>query len=82
MQPVRIGSFSIGGGQPLAFILGPCVIEGATQTLEIKQALRAATDDAAALGVIGVPTIAIDGELFWGDDRLEDAAAHQAHSER
>jgi 2-hydroxychromene-2-carboxylate isomerase len=23
-----------------------------------------------------VPTIAIGGELFWGDDRLEDAAAH------
>jgi 2-hydroxychromene-2-carboxylate isomerase len=26
--------------------------------------------------VIGGPTIAIDDELFWGDDRLEDAAAH------
>jgi 2-hydroxychromene-2-carboxylate isomerase len=53
--------------------------QSATQEPEIKQALRAATDAAHALGVIGVPTIAIDGELFWGDDRLEDAAAH-AHS--
>jgi 2-hydroxychromene-2-carboxylate isomerase len=26
--------------------------------------------------VFGVPTIAIGDELFWGDDRLEDAAAH------
>jgi hypothetical protein len=26
--------------------------------------------------VIGVPTIAVERELFWGDDRLEDAAAH------
>jgi len=23
-----------------------------------------------------VPTIAIDGETFWGDDRLEDGASH------
>jgi 2-hydroxychromene-2-carboxylate isomerase len=28
--------------------------------------------------VFGVPTFAIDDELFWGDDRLEDAAAHLA----
>ena len=56
--------------------------QAATQVPEVKQALRAATDAAHELGVIGVPTIAIDGELFWGDDRLEDAAAHLAHSER
>ena len=56
-------------------------VEAATQAPEIKQALRAATDAAHELGVIGVPTIAVDEELFWGDDRLEDAAA-RAHSER
>jgi len=43
---------------------------------DIKSALRERTDTAFELGVIGVPTIAIDDELFWGDDRLEDAAAH------
>jgi 2-hydroxychromene-2-carboxylate isomerase len=53
-------------------------VEGATQDPRIKQALREATDTAHELGVIGVPTIAIDHELFWGDDRLEDAAAHLA----
>ena len=42
----------------------------------VKQALREATDAAYELGVFGVPTIAIDDELFWGDDRPEDAAAH------
>jgi len=26
--------------------------------------------------VLGVPTVAIGDALFWGDDRLEDAAAH------
>jgi 2-hydroxychromene-2-carboxylate isomerase len=51
-------------------------VEAATQVPEIKQALRTATDTAHALGVIGVPTIAVDGELFWGDDRLADAAVH------
>jgi 2-hydroxychromene-2-carboxylate isomerase len=51
-------------------------LEAATQDPEVKRALRAATDAAYELDVIGVPTIAIDDELFWGDDRLEDAAAH------
>ena len=41
----------------------------------IKDALRATTDEALALGVFGVPTIAVGGQLFWGDDRLEDAVA-------
>jgi 2-hydroxychromene-2-carboxylate isomerase len=26
--------------------------------------------------VFGVPTLVAGGELFWGDDRLEDGAAH------
>lgn len=43
---------------------------------EVKLALRHATDAAYERGVIGVPTVAIGDELFWGDDRLEDAAAH------
>ena len=47
-----------------------------TRDPQIKEALRRATDTAFQLGVYGVPTVAIDDELFWGDDRLEDAAAH------
>jgi 2-hydroxychromene-2-carboxylate isomerase len=53
-------------------------VEAATRDPQIKQALRGATDAAYELGVIGVPTIAIDDEPFWGDDRLEDAAARLA----
>ena len=41
----------------------------------IKDRLRANTDEALAAGVTGVPTVAVGGQLFWGDDRLEDAAA-------
>jgi 2-hydroxychromene-2-carboxylate isomerase len=36
----------------------------------IKQALRAATDAAIQAGVFGVPTLIVDGELFWGHDDL------------
>jgi len=46
----------------------------ATADPEIKLALRAATDAAHELGVFGVPTISVAGELFWGDDRLSEAA--------
>jgi 2-hydroxychromene-2-carboxylate isomerase len=28
--------------------------------------------------VFGVPTVDVAGELFWGDDRLVDAAAFAA----
>jgi 2-hydroxychromene-2-carboxylate isomerase len=41
---------------------------------EIKLTLRTATDAAHALGAFGVPTISVGRELFWGDDRLGDAA--------
>lgn len=41
----------------------------------VKTTLRDATDAAHARGVFGVPTIAVGEELFWGDDRLLDAAA-------
>jgi 2-hydroxychromene-2-carboxylate isomerase len=51
-------------------------VQAATQSPAVKESLRDATDAAFELGVFGVPTVAIGGELFWGDDRLEDAAAH------
>jgi 2-hydroxychromene-2-carboxylate isomerase len=37
---------------------------------EVKADLKANTDEAIALGVFGVPTIAVDGKLFWGLDAL------------
>jgi 2-hydroxychromene-2-carboxylate isomerase len=57
--------------------LDPREVQDATQEPQIKQALRDATEAAHALGVIGVPTVAVDGLAFWGDDRLEDAAAQR-----
>jgi 2-hydroxychromene-2-carboxylate isomerase len=49
-------------------------VDEATRDPEIKLALRSATDAAHARGVIGVPTVAVGGGIFWGDDRLADAA--------
>ena len=37
---------------------------------EVKDRLRSATEEAIAKGVFGVPTIAVDGFLFWGLDAL------------
>ena len=45
-----------------------------SRTPPSRQQLRAATDGAHELGVIGVPTVAVGEQLFWGDDRLEEAA--------
>jgi 2-hydroxychromene-2-carboxylate isomerase len=42
----------------------------------VKQALRAETDEAQRLDIFGAPTFVTgDGELFWGNDRLEEALA-------
>jgi 2-hydroxychromene-2-carboxylate isomerase len=42
----------------------------------IKSRLRAQTQDAQTHGIFGAPTLrTADGELFWGDDRLEHAVA-------
>ena len=37
---------------------------------DAKARLRAQTDDAIARGVFGVPTMEINGEIFWGYDDL------------
>jgi 2-dehydro-3-deoxyphosphooctonate aldolase (KDO 8-P synthase) len=40
VTPVSVGPFAIGGGEPLAFILGPCVIESASHALDMAGAIR------------------------------------------
>jgi 2-hydroxychromene-2-carboxylate isomerase len=48
---------------------GAAVLD-AIDTAAIKDDLRARTDEAIAKGVFGVPTWIVDGELFWGQDRM------------
>ena len=45
---------------------------------EAKARLRAETERAIALGIFGAPTAVVVDELFWGNDRLEDAHAWAA----
>jgi 2-hydroxychromene-2-carboxylate isomerase len=43
------------------------------RTAEVTAALAAETRVAKSLGVFGSPSFVSEGELFWGDDRLEAA---------
>ncbi|UWQ92218.1 2-hydroxychromene-2-carboxylate isomerase [Rhodobacteraceae bacterium M382] len=42
---------------------------------EIKARLRQQVDRASALDIFGAPSFVANGDLFWGDDRLEQALA-------
>jgi len=37
---------------------------------EIKQRLRRQTERAITAGIFGVPSFVVDGEIFWGNDRI------------
>ena len=43
----------------------------ATEQEEVKAEYEANTDEAMRLGVFGAPMYVFDGELFWGQDRLQ-----------
>ncbi|ANQ86915.1 2-hydroxychromene-2-carboxylate isomerase [Azoarcus olearius] len=47
----------------------------AALTDDNKLALRQQTERAAELGLFGAPNFRVGEELFWGNDRLEDALA-------
>ncbi len=58
----------------LRFDVAPEEALAAATSDDNKLRLRAQTEEAQRLGVFGAPTfIAADGELFWGNDRLERA---------
>jgi 2-hydroxychromene-2-carboxylate isomerase len=54
----------------------PDAVLTAAESAEIKAQLRSQTEQARRLGVFGAPSfVTDDGELFWGNDRLEQALA-------
>jgi 2-hydroxychromene-2-carboxylate isomerase len=55
--------------------VAPEPILAAAQSAEIKQRLRAQTDEAVQRGIFGAPACTVGDELFWGNDRLETAIA-------
>ena len=42
---------------------------------DVEAAYLNQTERAKQAGIFGSPSFIVDGELFWGDDRLEDAIA-------
>ena len=54
--------------------LDPLEVLAAMTSEPMKEQLREETSKAADLGIFGAPSfVTEDGELFWGNDRLEDA---------
>jgi len=58
----------------LAKIVGPEPV-GRAMSPAVKAQLRANTDEATRLGIFGAPNFLVGGELFFGQDRLDDAIA-------
>src|SRR5687767_15937894 len=58
--------------------LHPRALKAAVERDSVKTKLRAATEDAGDAGVIGGPSVVVGDEVFWGDDRLAEAAAAAA----
>ena len=43
------------------------------QRAQMKDRLKQQTERAKSLGIFGAPSFTVGSELFWGDDRLEEA---------
>ena len=70
----RIDDAGVLGGLLTELKQDAAAILAEAQSDAIKGQLRAQTDEAQRLGIFGAPTFATaDGELFWGNDRLEQA---------
>ena len=58
-----------------ALDLDSASVIAAARTEACKRALRERSADAQARGIFGAPTFFVGDEMFWGNDRLEDAIA-------
>lgn len=59
----------------MGLVAEPDALVAAAQTDENKSRLREQTAEAKHRGVFGAPTFFVGAEMFWGNDRLEDAVA-------
>jgi len=49
----------------------PMVLMALCSEQATKDALKALTEEAVQRGVFGAPTFFVEGEMFWGQDRLD-----------
>ncbi|WP_374314689.1 2-hydroxychromene-2-carboxylate isomerase [Dongia sp.] len=52
--------------------LDPARLEAGIKDNAVKQRLKAETDGAIARNIFGSPLFVVDGEMFWGNDRIPD----------
>jgi 2-hydroxychromene-2-carboxylate isomerase len=72
----QIGEPAVIGELLTALGIAPKPVLAQAVSDEIKARLRAETEEAQRLGIFGAPSfVTADGELFWGNDRLEQALA-------
>jgi len=76
LRAVWVEERNIADHPTLAAIAEACGMDGkallaATESPPVQAEYQANTDQAMALGVFGAPTYVFDGELFWGQDRLD-----------
>lgn len=68
----------IGKAEVVAELIDACNRPAATvlelaQSAENKSAFAAHVDQGIARGIFGVPSVVIGSEIFWGNDKLEEA---------
>ena len=56
---------------PVSAVVSKAELVAAVQSAEAAQLLRDAVDASLKAGVFGSPTVVVDGEMFWGVDKLE-----------
>jgi 2-hydroxychromene-2-carboxylate isomerase len=54
--------------------LHPNAVLKGIETRSVRDSLKRATTEALERGLVGIPTVALGDQLFWGDDQLEAAA--------
>jgi len=74
-QQLQIGTSGNIGGALQAAGQDPAAALERSRTPAIKAGLKTQTEEAEARGVFGSPSFMVGDELFWGDDRLEQAIA-------
>lgn len=70
-----IGDRQVIGEILAALGLDLAAIIASAEEADSKNRLRLQTEQAVSLGIFGAPSFLVAGELFWGNDRLEDALA-------
>ena len=76
LRAVWVEDRNIADHATLIAIAEACGMDGkmllaATEEASVQAEYQSNTDEAIAIGVFGAPTYVFEGELFWGQDRLQ-----------